>query len=99
MWNFPPDLAVIDTRRSLVKLIIGFLKAFVQHFRSTNSDIQEAVRNLIAALSEYNEKTVRIRFLTASSDSQYGNRTRVSAVRGRRLSPLTNWPYSFVSVV
>ena len=94
MWNFPPDLAVIDTRRSLVKFIIGFYKAFVQHFRSTNSDIQEAVRNLIAALSEYNEKTVRIRFL-----SQYGNRTRVSAVRGRRLSPLTNWPYSFVSVV
>ena len=40
MWNFPPDLAVIDTRRSLVKLIIGFLKAFVQHFRSTNSDIR-----------------------------------------------------------
>ena len=99
MWNFPPDLAVIDTRRSLVKFIIGFYKAFVQHFRSTNSDIQQAVRNLIAALSEYNEKTVRIRFLTASSDSQYGNRTRVSAVRGRRLSPLTNWPYSFVSVV
>jgi hypothetical protein len=56
MWNFPPDLAVIDTRRSLVKLIIGSYKAFVQHFRSTNSDIQEAIRNLIAALSECNEK-------------------------------------------
>ena len=36
-------LAVIDTRRSLVKLIIGFLKAFVQHFRSTNSDTNFAV--------------------------------------------------------
>ena len=26
------------------------------------------------------------------SSSQYGNRTRVFAVRGRRLNPLTNWP-------
>ena len=25
--------------------------------------------------------------------SQYGNRTRVFAVRGRRLNPLTNWPF------
>ena len=27
------------------------------------------------------------------SSSQYGNRTRVFAVRGRRLNPLTNWPF------
>ena len=27
------------------------------------------------------------------NSSQYGNRTRVFAVRGRRLNPLTNWPF------
>ena len=30
--------------------------------------------------------------ITFMLSSQYGNRTRVSAVRGRRLDPLTNWP-------
>jgi hypothetical protein len=34
---------VIDTRRSLVKLIIEFQEHFVQHFRSTNSDTNFAV--------------------------------------------------------
>ena len=31
------------------------------------------------------------------SSSQYGNRTRVFAVRGRRLNPLTNWPFVSLS--
>ena len=29
----------------------------------------------------------------AAADDQSGNRTRVYAVRGRRLDRLTNWPY------
>ena len=33
------------------------------------------------------------------SSSQYGNRTRVFAVRGRRLNPLTNWPFLFVNLL
>ena len=39
----------------------------------------------------FHKKSCQITTLTASSS--YGNRTHESAVRGRRLDPLTNEPY------
>ena len=43
-------------------------------------------------MSENKKNLEKSRFSLNIPSSQYGNRTRVFAVRGRRLDPLTNWP-------
>ena len=50
-------------------------------------------------MQQYTKKTFiksgkqkNFRITSEVPSSQYENRTRVFAVRGRRLNPLTNWP-------
>ena len=47
---------------------------------------------MISQLSFFIYAQKNFRITSEVSSSQYENRTRVFAVRGRRLNPLTNWP-------